>query len=116
MAQLALVAARATVAEAEVALDAANAILEATKQAYRLGAKAAELIADYSINGLISIRNIKFDVKLSVAAGGRFSGSVRARFLGGVETTVTLDINMNDVTSMASQLADHIDKGLSGLF
>ena len=116
VAQLSLVAARAVVGEAEIALDAANIVLEATKQVYKLGAKAAELIADYGINGLISIQYIRFDAELSVAAGGRFSGSVRAQFLGGAQTTIALDIDLYDVTSMASQLADHIDNGLSGLF
>ena len=115
-AQLALVGARAVVEEAEIALDAANAVLEATKQVYKLRAKAEELIADFSINGLISIRSVRFDAELSVANGGCFSGSVTARFLGGAQTTVSLNIDMNDITSMACQLADRIGNGLSGLF
>ena len=59
------VAARAVVGEAEIALNAANVVLEATKQVYKLGAKAAELIADYGIDGLISICYVRFNTELS---------------------------------------------------
>ena len=116
VANVALEGARVVVRESEVALDAANGILEAAKQTYRLGAKAGELVASFGINGLVSITQISFDVELGAAASGRFAGSVTARFLGGAQTTISLSIDLRDIASMASQLADHVSSGLSGLF
>ena len=48
------------------------------KQAFAIGLQAANAIAKYGLNGLISIREIGFNANLDVAAGGSLSGSVRA--------------------------------------
>ncbi len=108
--------ARATVNTARVSLDAANLALQAASATYNVGSKAAGKIASFGINGLISIREISFDVNLSVANGGSFSGSVRANFLGQTEVTVRLNINVRDITSMAKQLANRIGDDFSSLF
>ena len=45
-----------------------------------------------------------------------FSGSVRAVFAETAQTTVSIHINLHDITSMAKQLADHIGKDFSLLY
>ena len=94
----------------------AQAAVDGIEAAYAAGLKAAEFIARLGLNGLISIREISFDVGLDAASGGSFSGSARAVFAGAAEVTVSFDINLYDVTSMVKQLVDHIGDGLSSLF
>ena len=107
--QRALLAARETVTLAEVAVDGIEAL-------YAAGLQAAEFIASVGLNGLISIREISFDVSLSAAAGGSFSGSVTAVFLGSAEVTISFSIDLYNIISMVTQLADYIGDGLSSLF
>ena len=83
---------------------------------YAAGLEAANLISRLGVNGLINIRQISFDVELATAAGGSFSGSATAVFAGAAETTVSLNVNLFDILSMARQLANHIGNGLSSLF
>ena len=101
---------------AEQAVNAAQGVLDGIEAAYAAGLKAAEFIAKLGINGLISIREISFDVSLDAAAGGSFSGSVRAVFVGAAEVTISFNINLYDITSMVKQLVDEIGDGLSSLF
>ena len=115
--------AKAAIAPLELAVTAAKGVLTATEAtlsgvqaAQAVGLKAFNEIAKFGLNGLISIREISFDAHLDVAAGGSFSGSVRAVFLGAAETTVSVNVNMRDITAMAKQLADHIGNGFSSLF
>ena len=115
-AEAALVAAQDIVNAARSSLDAAVGVLEAASQTYRAGSLAAQKIAEVGVNGLISIREISFDVSLSAASGGSFAGSVRVSFLGQTEVSVGLSINMQDITAMARQLADRVGNGLSSLF
>ena len=61
-------------------------------------------------------KEISFSANLDVAAGGSFSGSVRAVFAGAAETTVSININLHDIISMAKQLADHIGSEFSSIF
>ena len=107
--QATLIAAEATVGVAQKGLDGIEA-------AYAAGLKAADFIARIGLNGLISIRQISFDVSLDAAAGGSFSGSIKAVFAGSAEVTVSLKINLYDIISMVKQLVDHIGDGLSDLF
>ena len=104
-----LIVAEQGVAAAELAVDGVEA-------AFAAGLKAAEFIAKLGLNGLISIREISFDVHLSAAAGGSFSGSVTAVFGGAAEVTISFNINLYDITSMVKQLVDQIGDGLSSLF
>ena len=97
-------------------MKGAEEALKGVKTAFAAGLKAANVIAKFGINGLISIREIKFRASLTAAAGGSFSGSVRAKFAGVTEVTVHLHINLHDIKSMAKQLANHIGKGFSSLF
>ena len=107
--QLVLAAARETVTVAELAVDGVEA-------AFKAGLQAAEFIVRVGLNGLISIREISFDVSLSAAAGGAFSGSITAVFLGSAEVTISFNINLHDILSMVTQLVDQIGDGLSSLF
>ena len=101
---------------AEQGVNVAQTALDGIKAAYAAGLKAAEFIARLGLNGLISIREISFDVSLDVAAGGSFSGSVRAVFAGAAEVTISFNINLYDITSMVTQLVNRIGDGLSSLF
>ena len=115
-AKAALIPLEAAVTAAQATVDGAEQALEGVKAAFAVGLQAANAIANFGLNGLISIREISFSANLDVAAGGSFSGSVRAVFAGAAETTVSLNINLHDITSMAKQLADHIGGGFSLLF
>ena len=101
---------------AEQGVVVAQAAVDEIEAAYAAGLKAAEFIAKLGINGLISIREISFDVSLDAASGGAFSGSVRAVFVGAAEVTLSFNINLYDITSMVKQLVDEIGDGLSSLF
>ena len=111
-----LEAAKAVVSTAKYSLDAANGILEAAQVTYQVGTDVAGRIASFGLNGLVNIREISFDVDLSAASGGSFSGSVRAVFLGQAEVTVSLSVNLRDIVSMAKQLAERIGDGFASLF
>ena len=115
-AKAALIPLQAAVTAAQATVDGAEQALEGVKAAFAVGLRAANAIANFGLNGLISIREISFSANLDVAAGGSFSGSVRAVFAGAAETTVSLNINLHDITSMAKQLADHIGNAFSSLF
>ena len=97
-------------------MSGAQAALDGVEAAYAAGLKAAEFVAKLGLNGLISIREISFDVSLDVASGGSFSGSVRAVFGGAAEVTISFNINVYDITSMVKQLVNEIGDGLSSLF
>ena len=115
-AKAALIPLQAAVDAAQIAVDGAEATLEGLKVTFATALQAANAIANFGLNGLISIREISFSASLDVAAGGSFSGSVRAVFAGAAEVTVSFNINLYDITSMARQLADHIGSGFSSLF
>ena len=115
-AKAALIPLRAAVTAAQAPVDAAEQALEGVKAAFAVGLQAADAIANVGLNGLISIKKISFSANLDVAAGGSFSGSVRAKFAGAARITVSVNINLHDITSMAKQLADHIGNGFSSLF
>lgn len=115
-AKAALIPLEAAVEAAQKAVDVAQDALDEVQSAFAVGLQAANTIASVGLNGLISIREISFSARLDVAVGGAFSGSVRAVFVGSAEVTVSLDINLRNVPSMAKQLADHIGNGFSSLF
>ena len=97
-------------------MGVAQKALDGIEKIYAAGLKAADFIARLGLNGLISIRQISFDISLDAAAGGSFSGSIRAVFVGSAEVTVSLNINLYDIISMVKQLVDRIGDGLSSLF
>ena len=101
---------------AQQGLRGAEEAVSAVQTTYAAGLQAADFISRLTINGLISIREISFDISLATAAGGSFSGSITAAFAGAAETTISLNVNLYDITSMASQLANNIGNGLSSLF
>ena len=115
-AKAALIPLEAAVDAAQKAVNVADAALEGLKITFATALQAANAIANFGLNGLISIREISFSANLDVAAGGSFSGSVRAVFAGAAEATVSFNINLYDITSMARQLADNIGSGFSSLF
>ena len=112
----ALIPLQAAVNAAKAVVSAAEDALEGIKVTFATALQAANAIANFGLNGLVSIREISFNANLDVAAGGSFSGSVRAVFAGAAEITVSFNINLYDITSMATQLADHIGSGFSSLF
>ena len=101
---------------AQVAVNGAKAAVKGVQTTFAVGLDAANTIANVGLNGLISIREISFNARLDVAAGGSFSGSVRAAFLGAAETTVSINVNLYDITSMAMELTNHVGSGFSSLF
>lgn len=101
---------------AQQGVTAAEGVVSAVQATYAAGLDAANFISRLTINGLISIREISFDVSLATASGGAFSGSITASFAGAAEATTSLNVNLYDITSMASELANHIGNGLSSLF
>ena len=101
-----------TVSAAKHTLDVANAALEAAKVTYKVGADAATAITRFALKDLFNIREITFDVSLSAASGGSFSGRVSARIFG-KNVDASLSIDVRDVVSMAKQLADKAIGGLS---
>ena len=115
-AKAALIPLEGAVHTAQLALTAAEATLSGVQAAQAVGFQAFNDIARFGLNGLISIREIRFDVSLDAAAGGSFSGSVRAVFLGAAETTVNVNVNLYDITSTARELANYIGNGFSSLF
>ena len=115
-ANAALIPLQGAIKAAQVTVKGAEQALRGVKAAFAVGLKASNIIAKVGINGLISIRKIKFRASLAVASGGSFSGSVTARFAGHAETTVRLRINLRNVKSMAKQLVNRIGNGFSSLF
>lgn len=112
----ALISLQAVVRVAQAALIGAHHAVVGVQRAFAVGLIAANTVARFGVNGLISIREISFRINLDVAARGSFSGSVKAVFAGAAEKTFYLNINLRDITSMAKQLANHIGKGFSSLF
>lgn len=102
--------------EAERGVRVAQEAVNVVETNYAAGLQAAGLISRLGLGGLISIQEISFDVDLATAADGSFSGSVTAAFAGAAETTVSLHVNLHDITSMARQLVSHIGNHLSSLF
>ena len=107
--------AKGVVSAASHTLKVANFALEAAKQTYKAGVVAASALTRFALNDLFNIKEMTFDVQLSVANGGSFSGRVKARILGN-NVNVALRINVRDVTSMARQLAEEAIDGLSSFF
>ena len=56
-------------------------------------------MASLGLGGLIDIQKLKFDVQLSVAKSGKFSGSITVRFLGGNPKTFGFYIQLRYVTT-----------------
>ncbi len=101
---------------ARSSLNLAKLVLAAARHTYRFGTRAAAEIAKFGLKGLISIHAITFDVSLSTADGGTFSGSIRASFLKQAKVSVRATINLWDIPAIAKNLADNIGSGLSSLF
>ena len=113
-AKLTLEGAMRAVNTARDSLNVANLALEAARRTYRAGAEAATALTRFAANAndLFSIRTITFDVTLSAASGGSFSGRVSARIFGR-NVNVALNINLRNIASMARQLAEEAIDGLS---
>lgn len=108
--------AKAAVNQAKYTLDAAVAALEVVQHTYRIGVEAATLISSIGLGNMISIEKLEFEVSLSTAATGAFSGSVTACFAGQASTTISIHIDLFNPISMARELGEHVVSGLSSLF
>ena len=107
--------AKVAVNAARHSLDVAKAVLEAAKQTYKAGVEAASALTRFALNDLFNIKEITFDVKLSVANGGSFACRVSARILG-KNVNVSLQFNVRNISLIAKQLADKAIGGLSSFF
>ena len=103
---------RGVVNAAKHTLDIAKIALELAKQTYKAGTEAGKALTSFALNDLFNIEEVSFDVQLSVANSGSFSGRVKGRILGN-NVDVALRINVRDVSSMAKQLAEEAIDGLS---
>lgn len=116
VATVAFQAAQVTVNAARGSLDAANLVLETISEAYHVGIEVAGKIAELGTSGLVSIREISFEVSLGEANTGYFAATVKASFLRNADATIHLNINLRDITTIARGLADEIGDHFSSLF
>ena len=95
--------------------NTAVAKFEMVKKAYRVGIEATKQIARFGLGGIVSLKEITFDVSLSEAAHGNFACSVKG-ILSGKMVKVTIKANRLSITRIARQIADHVIYGLSSKF
>ena len=108
-----LKAAEAVALESSKTLDAAVFTLEGVKASVKAGSDAAAAISRLTLNGLISIRKVDFNVEIALAATGRFAGSMEAALLGGGYNTFGFNINLQSVDQMARDLANKAFPGIT---
>ena len=104
------------VSEAEGGVRNAEQAVSDVQTTHAAGLQVLSHIQTVGLDALINIREISFDVELAAASSGSFSASITAVFGGTAETTVSLNVNLYDIPSMARELAEHIGSGLSSLF
>ena len=107
--------AKGVISAASHTLDIAIFALEAIKQTYRVGAEAANAVAQFTLKDLFSIKEMIFNVALGVANGGSFDVDVKGRILG-KDVDVSVNINIQDINSVAKLLAEEVIDGLSSFF
>ena len=94
-------------------LKVAKGTLSAAQATYKAGSDAASAIARLGLGGLIDIRMIEFDVEISVASGGRFSGRMEVSFLGKGHQRFSFDLRLKNIDAMAKDLAEMIFSGIT---
>lgn len=114
-ARIAFRAAEEVLSGAQQAVRLASDALEVVEDTYQLGIEVATDIAQFGLTGAVNIKEITFDVSLSAASSGRFAASVKARLLG-ADASVSVNLDLRDITCAAGELADHVVDGLSDLF
>lgn len=115
VARIAFRAAEEVLSGAQQAVNLASDALELVEDTYQLGIEVAADIAQFGLTETVNIKEITFDASLSVASSGRFAASVKARLLG-VDASVSVTLDLRDITRAAAELADHMVDGLSDLF
>ena len=88
--------------------------LEGVKIIVKGGLEAAKSIVRLGLGGIISIRKIKFDVKIGLVSEGHFNGSLEVSFLKKPYVTVSFELRLKSVSDMALDLIDMIFPGISG--
>ena len=91
-----------------------KATLSAVQKTYELGAAAATKIVSLGLSGIIRIREITFDVEISVASGGSFAGTIEAKFFNTNFKKFGFELNLKDVAKLASNLASDVLSSLKG--
>ena len=114
VARIAFRAAEEVLSGAQQAVNLASDALDVVEDTYQLGIEVATDIAQFGLTEIVNIKEITFDASLSVASSGTFAVSVKARLLG-VDTSVSVNLNLSDITGAAAELADHVVDGLSDL-
>merc|ERR1711893_545951 len=105
VANLALEAAHVALYAAEGTLEATNVALEGVKQANAFGAEILSEIATWTLGNLLNIESLEFDVKLSVAESGSFSGSMTATILG-INSSFSFGVEVMSVSDMVDELLE----------
>ena len=115
VARVAFRAAEEVLSGAQQVVNLASDALEVVEDTYQLGIEVASDITQFGLTGIVKIKEIRFDTSLSVASSGRFGVSLKARLLG-VDTRVSVNLDLSDIAGAAAELADHVVDGLSDLF
>ncbi len=93
-----LTAAQKTVDATKIALTEATKSLSIVKVAMQGTVNIFNKIVSFGLNGLFSIKEIKFDAKLGNAALGKFSLSISAKILGKSET-LSISADVHDIVN-----------------
>ena len=115
VARIALRAAEEVLSGAQQAVRLASDALEDVEDTFQPGLEVATDIAQFGLTEIVSINNITFEVSLGEASSGRFGASVKAHLLG-VDTSVSVNLDLHDITRAAGELADRVVDGLSSHF
>jgi hypothetical protein len=96
----------------KIILDVAIAALEVVKVTVAVGLKALEAITKFLLTGIINIKEIGFDVHLSLFSHGRISAYVVASFFGSNPITLQVTIPLINPLAIAKDLAERAIPGL----
>jgi hypothetical protein len=111
-AELAIHGLKVIVDKAKIIVDVAKAALEVVKVAVAVGLKALEVITKFLLTGIINIKEIGFDVQLSLFSHGRISAYVVVSFFGSSPTTLQVTIPLINPLAIVKDLAEKAIPGL----
>ena len=109
---MALSIAQGVLRGAQKLLDAAKAILEGVKIAYRVGVNALSALANFVLTQIINIREVYFKVGLGAASGGEFACRIKGVLMG-QNLDINLQFNTRSIWSLVKSLAEKAMSGLS---
>ena len=112
VAKVALTIAQGALHGVQRLLDAAKAVLEGIKIAYRVGVNAISALANFVLTQIINIREVYFNVGLGAASGGEFACRIKGVLMG-QNLDVNLQFNTRNIWSLVKSLAERAMSGLS---